>query len=424
MLVATRRKPPYVGVLAVLLAVLSIPLCLRHSGDWDNVYLPAARHLLVGELIFQDGFVYPPINAMLALPAVYLPPMTGIIAWYVLSAAGLLWLVRAAWRLSQTGPDGDPRRDRLVAWLGLLCGLPFAFDCLANRQSDLLVAGLMMSGCLALSSGRSFISAVWFGLAAGLKCTPLLWAPYLALRRRFAAAAVVVAVAVGINTVPDALCPSAQGNRLVQWARLYLAPVATGEREVGVWASAAINNHSLAGVALRWFALERDTVDGRPTARYRTSAVSPRTLRVVTYGADAALLLAVAALMVRRRGRGAEAFDFSLVVLLMLLLSPQSSKPHFCTLALPAFCLARFAFAWRSAVLVAILTAAAIGTLLSNKDLWGTSIYEAAMWYSSVLITTLALFAGCLAARWHCASRTTAQVAGEIRPSQGLDAVA
>ena len=31
--------------------------------------------------------------------------------------------------------------------------------------------------------------------------------------------------------------------------------------------------------------------------------------------------------------------EFSLVFILMMLLSPQSSKPHFCTLLLPAFCL-------------------------------------------------------------------------------------
>jgi hypothetical protein len=424
MALATRSKPPYLRILALSLIIVSVPLCLRHSGDWDNVYVPAARHLLAGDSIFQDGFVYPPINSLLALPAVHLPPIVGKVGWYFVSAVGLLWLVHAAWRLSRTGRDADPLRDHLVVWVGLLCGLPFAFDCLSNRQSDLLVAGLMMTGCLAFCSGRSIISAVWFGLAAGLKCTPLLWAPYLALRRRFTAAAVVVAVAVGINVVPDAIFPPAQGSRLVHWARLYLAPVATGEREVGVWASAAINNHSLASVTLRWLSLERDTVDGHPAARYRPSAVSARTLRLVTYGADAALILAAAAVMLRRRGEAAESFEFSLVVLLMLLLSPQSSKPHFCTLVLPAFCLSRFVVSRRHLPLGCLVALAAIGALVSNKDLWGTTIYETAMWYSSVLITTLALFAGCLRARMICDSSATTQVAGEIRPSQGLDAVA
>jgi hypothetical protein len=418
-----RLKPPYLGAFAITLFVLTMPLCLRHASDWDTVYFPAARHLRAGEVIFQDGFVYPPVNALLALPALNLPRMAGVICWYVVSAAALLWLIHSAWQLSRDA-GSDPRFDRRTLLAGLVCGLPFAFDCLSNRQSDLLVAALMMTGCLALRSGRSLLSGVWFGLAAGLKCTPLLWAPYLALRRRFNAAILVGVVAVGVNLIPDAVYPSPTGSRLVQWSRAFLAPVATGDREVGVWASAPINNHSLAGVAFRLLTLERAAVDGHKLARIRASAVSPQTLRLVTYGLDAALLLAAAVAMWRRRDHSTPAIDSSVVVLLMLLLSPQSSKPHFCTLILPGFCLARMAFERRDTALKTVLALAAVGALLANKDIWGTTIYEAVMWYSSLFLATLLLFAGCLRAGALRVSRAKNQVAGEIRPSQGLDAVA
>src|SRR5947209_10165131 len=94
-------RPPYTCQLIILLLVLSVPLCRRHSGDWDNVYVPAAKHIVASEIMFQDGFVYPPVNALLAMPVISLPPIVGVIGWYAVSSVALICLVQAAWRLSR-----------------------------------------------------------------------------------------------------------------------------------------------------------------------------------------------------------------------------------------------------------------------------------------------------------------------------------
>src|SRR5439155_5919371 len=115
------------------------------------------------------------------------------------------------------------------------------------------------------------------------------------------------------------------------------------------------------------------------------------------------LLGALAAGRARRRmpvalrgtERPNEVLEYSLVCILMLLLSPQSSKPHFCTLLLPGFCLARLVIQHREPVLGVLLCAAIGAGLLSNKDLVGGAIYEVAIWYGSVFWNTALLFIGC-----------------------------
>src|SRR5207237_4538765 len=104
---------------------------------------------------------------------------------------GLAWLVlfAGAWRLS--GGRGLPaagspgRADCVAFWLAAaLCG--FVFDVITNQQTDLYVAALVVGGCGLLTRGRAVVAGGLFGLAAALKCTPLLFAPYLVWKRQVA----------------------------------------------------------------------------------------------------------------------------------------------------------------------------------------------------------------------------------------------
>jgi hypothetical protein len=397
-------------VLALILIVLAVPICRRKPADWDTVYVPAAARLRTGEDLFQQAYVYPPAAAWFALPFASMPHWASVLSWYGASAAGIVVLFGGAWRLSGggrlPGAAGVPRREHLILLAGLACGVWYIFDGLGNRQTDLIVAALVITGCLRLSSGRPLAAGTWFGVAAGLKCTPLLWAPYLAWRRQFRAAALVVAVAVGINIAPDLTHPAPGGSRVVLWVQRYLAPMTNKDRDPGIWASAINNNHSVAGVGHRWLAADRDVRNGRTVAVARAARVSTTTLKAVVYGADLALVLGALLAAGRLTGEGQAsgprpaALEYSLVLLLMLLLSPMSSKPHFCTLVLPGLCLARLAVERRDVILGGVVAAAVASGLLSNKDLWGVRVYDFALWYGSVLGGAVVLYLGCVYARW------------------------
>ncbi len=82
---------PYLLIGAILVVVLAVPVFQRRL-DWVTVYLPAAEPLASGEDIFlrQSGFVYPPINAWLALAipgAAARSP--SLLLWHIVNMAAL-----------------------------------------------------------------------------------------------------------------------------------------------------------------------------------------------------------------------------------------------------------------------------------------------------------------------------------------------
>lgn len=409
---------PYTLLAVVFFLALAAPFCLRKQADWDSVYLSAALHLRAGDDIFQAGYVYPPFMAWLAVPFTYLSGVPGRLAWYFVNVLATVVLVRGGWQLTGggrlEGAGTIDRREHLIAFLGLAAGCYYVLDAFTNLQTDLVVAALVVAGCLTLQKGRPLAAACWFGVAAGMKCTPLLWAPYLAWKRQWLTAACVGAVAIAVNLLPDLTHPASE-CRLVKWVDCFLTPVAG--RDPGAWHSAIQYNHSLSGVGNRWLIADWAWDEaGRLRAFVSPDRVATGTLKGVVYGIE--LLLVVVAFLIVGRHPATDttsqlgvlprsALEFSVVLLLMVLLSPMSSKPHFCTLVVPGFCIARLAVMQRDRVLALLLSAAIVAGLLSNQDLWGKTIYSLVIWYGSVTWNAVFLFVACLYALRNYDRRTT-----------------
>ena len=92
------------------------------------------------------------------------------------------------------------------------------------------------------------------------------------------------------------------------------------------------------------------------------------------------------------------AFEFGMVITLMLLMSPMSSMAHFGTLVLPGFCLARYAVINRDRTVGSLVVCAAILGILSNKDPVGAKAYTALLWCGVVTANTFLLWLGCVIA--------------------------
>src|SRR5437764_213304 len=105
------RSHPYTVFAAIFLAGSAIPYCVRRQSDWEVVYVVAAHRLRAGEALYQPthGFVYPPINAWIALPFTELSRVQGRVLGYGVQVTWLLVCVVAAWRLSGGGRlEGEP----------------------------------------------------------------------------------------------------------------------------------------------------------------------------------------------------------------------------------------------------------------------------------------------------------------------------
>ncbi len=416
------RAHPYTAAAAAAVVALAVPFCLRQDSEWEQVFVLAARHLRDGADVYapQDGYLYPPFTAWAAVLFTALPPWALRAAWLLVNIFCAAVLVRGAWRLAG-GPrlegGGAPRGEHLAAALGALCGLPYVQNCLAHQQTDLVIGALLVGGCLLLGRSRALAAASCFGLAAAMKCTALLWAPVLVWRRRPAAAACLLAVALGVNLLPDLYRPSPTGRpRLAEYGLRFLRPMTQAGHYLGTWGSDVVYNQSLSGAGLRWLATTWEWGPSDCTVNARPPLASPLVLRSAVHTLELLLLLAAAWACGRPLRRlsacGPDGPRFGLecgvVLLLMLLLSPMSSKAHFGTLLVPSFCLARAALAPGRRAERALLTAAVALSLLGSKGPLGERLYTLSLWYGALTWQSLALLAGCLVALRRLAAKGAA----------------
>jgi hypothetical protein len=406
------RTHPFTSLGGVLLVVMAIIFCRRHESEWEQVYLPAAAHLWRGEPLYrlQDAYLYPPFMAWATLPFLALPTPLPRLLWFTINAVCSIALVRWSWRLAGGGRlEGCHEvktSERWAAFLGCLCGISYMQNCLAHQQTDIVIATILVGGCLSLLRCRAIVAATLLGVAAACKCTGLLFAPYLLWRGRPFAALGLLVVALGVNLLPDLVSTAPTGRSwLREYALCFLQPLTAADHYIGTWGSDPVYNQSLTGMGQRWCTTMWTWTPTDCTLAPRLPLLTPRTLRLVMYAVDLTLLTGVLFVCGRpfRKLRddannSRQALECGIVLLLMLLLSPMSSKAHFGTLIIPGCCLARAAIASRSLILKLLLAGTVLLGLLSNKDPLGERLYTLSLWYGVVTWQSLLLLAGCMLA--------------------------
>jgi hypothetical protein len=394
----------------VMLLFVAIVFFRRQDSEWEQVYVRAAYHLSQGADLYglRESYLYPPFMALTALPFLVLPSALQRLVWFGINAVALVALLRWGWRVAGGGrleaSSGGSTCERLAALLGCLSGISYIENCLAHQQTDVLIGAALVGGCLLLTRGRPLLAATSFGVAAACKCTALLWAPYLLWRGRPLAAIWVVVVAVGVNLLPDLVRPSPRGQTWIeQYASGFLMPLTASDHYIGTWGSDPVYNQSITGLAQRWCTTTWRWTRSDCTIEGRIPILQPGTLRFYVYAVELSVMASVLWICGRpfrklmNLSEGSfQSLECCMVLMLMLLLSPMSSKAHFGTLVLPGFCLARAALHSRSRLLSLMLAASVLLGLLCNKDPLGERLYTLSLWYGLVTWQTLLLLAGCL----------------------------
>lgn len=398
-------------LLVVLVAIIGFaPVFLRRplESDWYRCYVRAAERMQAGETIHvveKCPYAYPPIMALLTVPLAQLPTSFGFAVWYAVNVIAIGLLLRSAWRLAG-GPAWKnlTRRWSVVGVLGLLLVSRYFIGTLETRQFDLVIAAILLGGLERLGAGRRGGAAL-LGLAAGMKCTPLLFVPYLIWRGRTASAAVIVLVAVAANFLPDVCYPQQSGRFYLQdWRDEFL--VVSQQVPPGTWFSGLIQNSSIAGASQRLFRY------GLPTSldvvhSAKLAAADVPQLRMVVAVASA-LLLAVTCWFVGRprftfRLRDVDALngnkdrfaiEVSAVLALMLLLSPMTSRAHLSILLLPAFLLVRSAAFGEGRASRYFVAALFVLGPLAAKGFMGKTLGELALAWSFPTCFALTTLAG------------------------------
>lgn len=366
--------------------IIYFPAFARHP-DGMTLYPQAADCLLKGQAIKEcaPAFTYPPVFAFFMIPFVYLPMLVKNLLWYAILLGSTLLSFRICQRLVlETFPRKLGEREiRWIGWIGLALSLKFIFSVFENQAYDGIVFLCLLIGLEGELKGKNLRACAGFALAAALKATPLLFFPYLLLRRQWLIFFGCVALYLGFSFLPD----------------IFFTPQGTSTGYFGTWlqdiAGGAAKSATLGSQGL-WFEGSGNLNQSLRFLVYRIVETwgNPSEFSVILKAVYVAFISFMAICLIRSaRMRAPLALDASLLIIGMLMLSPMSSKSHFVVLMLPYMVLSAYAIGERRVrnLGIVILGASYILNSMTSKDLIGRKLGEVLLSAGCVTIGTLVL---------------------------------
>ncbi len=400
------RRLSWIAVSLLGCVALAVLLTLvRDRAGETPVYRKAALRAMRGEQFYQPedhpAFTYPPFFVLAYAPLAPLPDVAGRVAWYCINFLLLAGIAHLTWRLTcPVMVDANSKLRRATTCL-VVTGLSarFVISPIEYQGHDLLVYFLAMLAIYCWAAERDARAGSWAGLAAACKATPLLFLVGFVRQLRTRAVIALVAAACVATLLPDLLFSNPDGQLwAVTWYQKFVSKVSAGAPAdaAGVWVSWNMLNQSLSGTMYRLttavatpsqFCWDVSLIDLGPAARKGVTLLAqisvvgwlayvtqPRWLSNVALGER----------MFRVLGQG------GCVLCGMLLLSPMSSKQHFCFLLAPiSFLVVDYFYRGRSlssggALLVILL----LGTL-TGKDVCGEALHMQLAAYGNLTWCTL-----------------------------------
>lgn len=370
------------------------PRFIKDAGGLQ-VYPAAAACMLRGETplhctssVFASPFAYPPFFALLSAPLVAMPVWLQEAFWYVVLIGTLFGSLRLCEVLGRRMFPGEWTERELAQFriLSFVLSLKFVLAVLENQAFDSISLIFILLSLLALVSQRSILAGASLGFATALKITPILFLPYLLIKRRYASAVAFVVALAFLTLLPDILLPPKESSHAVVWLReVVIAPFYKDADTLypTFWLSNSPMNQSLRGMLARVTSggIQHDIVD------------SPG-FNVLLRTVMGLYVLGVGAIILKSlRHDRLIALDGGLLIVSALLLSPVSSQSHFVGLMLPYSMLAAVLIKNHpTRVLVAafLLTSYVLTTATSN-DLVGRTFTGWALWNSLPMWGTLTL---------------------------------
>ncbi len=386
------------------------------------VYVVGGERMAAGVEIYRRGedlkpFTYPPFAAVPFVPFAAVPHDWQPAVWFGVNFVIVLLLVRWLHRYGSAELPGRAPPRLWAFWLltGVLGGR-HVFSVLSNQSHDLFIAGLVGLAAAAWVRGRS-VAGVFVGLGAAVKATPLLFLGLFGLRLRWFAIVLLLASAALATVSCDLLFPRTDGAFWWQrWFDVNLRGMEVGgaASQSGIWNSHSYLNQSLSGTLVRLFTPTTSAVkfvEG-DVGTVLVAELPTGVFKVVNLCAQL-LVLGLVALGVLGAGRAVRAArdamatqrlvalgEVGAVVCGMVLLSPQSSKSHFCVWLFPVAYLAdRLLRGPRDRLATVLLAAAAIAGLLA-KDVLGTRLGNTLLAYGNVTWATVLLLLATVRCLW------------------------
>jgi glycosyl transferase family 87 len=322
---AWARLQPWSDWIVLIVTAAALYPMFGRSSDMGPFYSAAARCVLHGEALLSclPQYPYQPTLAIFFIPLAFLPPVLQRLIWYVIFVGCLVIAVRLTEAIAERLYPGSTRGQNLF-WLRTImlvtCGKHF-LDVITYASHDPLSLALIMFGTWALFNGREAAGGLWLAAAVAIRASPLIYLPYLILKRRFVACAVFVVALVGVSLIPDLIGALRGGHtgQLTDWLGQVVGPAlvpGTSSKLVfwDIWNGVNLYNQSLRGVINRF-------------ATAPLFGLTPTTILIIVDGLFVAIVGLL--LLISPRRREYVAIDTAVLLIAMLALSPMTSRYHY-----------------------------------------------------------------------------------------------
>jgi len=308
---------------------------------WAGQQVLHGGNLYPSDPTAQFAFLYPPLPAILLA----IPSWFGKIPLYIVLSIlnAVAWWYSAQFSHAMAGSGRRPGH-----WLEALPGivlLTFVFDMFDLGQPNLLLLAMMLYGFWCLQRRQPWLAGFMFALATAIKVFPIAVLPYLVWRRKWAAAASMVAFIGILLFVVPAPIRGFQHNvtELKTWYQGMVGSSSErgfGQRDEQNWSWV---NQSIIAMTHR-LVRPINWIQDDPT---RDPAKPPRTMNVidVDYRTANWIVLAVAALLglgflavmppQSRRTARSDAEELGILFCLMTVASPLARQYYFIWLYFP-----------------------------------------------------------------------------------------
>jgi alpha-1,2-mannosyltransferase len=398
-------------------------------GDFPN-HWELGRRLIQGTFIYEGGldFVYPPFWALAHVPLTLVSAHAAQILAYPLAPLAMVALVWVLHRLAQRSLPLGPTSAFWPTALAIFLASPFLSRDLPEVGVNTALVALSWVAVYLWSRGRDIAGGVCLGLASALKCTPLLFVAYFALKRQRRLAAAAIIATLGFTAAPLLVQgPAAYARTMAFWGGGIARGVLEPDPSRGVLGEEKVENLALRPALARYLMHLPYGHMGRPETGDTPGAPErPPDSLYLQFGdlppiwagwlVRAIMLVPLAWIGWRFRHRVADRGDPAIlwecatVSLLILLYSPITWKQH-CVGVLPALyliCRRAWAGRWLSRGTIAAVAIYAVLTVVLNREVVGRDATKLLDSYRIKTVAILLLTASTVACRLRLPAKASA----------------
>ena len=409
-----------IALASIWVTVVWILIIRRPQGDF-RLHFEFGRRLAEGVYIYQDGLnhVYPPFWALIHAPLHYFGLHAAQIIVFPFSVIAIATLVLTLQRLSEKNIPLSRDASFWSVTLAIVLGSPFLGRDLPEVGVNTALVAMSWLSVYFWSKKRDIPGGVILGMAAAMKCTPLLFVAWFMLKRQWKITA-VACVACVIFTLSPALMsgPSQYARMMETWISGVVQGLSNPDPSCGPLGQEKVENISLRPALARYLMHLPYGHSGRPETsdvpEHPNDPPSPyyyQFLDLPVFWAGmsvrvfmAALFLWMALLMRHipaTRNSTEIVWECAAVSILILLFSPITWVQHAVGVLPALYLICRAAFAgfslsrWQTAAMGAFT----IFCLIMNRFLFGRDFIKLANGYHVKTLGIILLLSVVLAYR-------------------------